>query len=78
SVLFWKSASVEGEITVEGAKWPVLPIIATCGMLGALVALTVFAGPITDYLHGVAAQIFDTSGYIQAVLGEGALALLGQ
>ena len=78
SVLFWKSASVEGEITVEGAKWPVLPIIATCGMLGGLVALTVFAGPITDYLHGVAAQIFDTSGYIQAVLGEGALALLGQ
>ena len=78
SVLFWKSASVDGEITVEGAKWPVLPIVAACGMLGALVVLTAFGGPVTDYLHGVAAQIFDISGYIQAVLGENALALLGQ
>ncbi|CAM3608687.1 monovalent cation/H+ antiporter subunit D [Thalassospira profundimaris] len=78
SVLFWKSASVDGEITVDGAKWPVLPIIASCGMLGALVALTIFAGPITDYLNGVSAQLFDTSQYIEAVLGENALSLLGQ
>ncbi|HBU98441.1 monovalent cation/H+ antiporter subunit D, partial [Thalassospira lucentensis] len=28
SVLFWKSSSLDGEIVVEGAKWPVLPIIA--------------------------------------------------
>lgn len=78
SVLFWKSASVEGEIEVEGAKWPVLPIVASCGMLAALVALTVFAGPISDYLNGAAAQLFDTSDYIEAVLGQGALAQLGQ
>lgn len=78
SVLFWKSASVDGEITVEGAKWPVLPIVASCGMLTALIALTVFAGPISDYLNGVAAQLFDTSDYIEAVLGQGALAQLGQ
>jgi len=78
SVLFWKTASVEGEITVEGAKWPVLPVVATCGMLAALVALTVFAGPITDYLNGVSAQLFDTTQYIEAVLGEDALSLVGQ
>ncbi len=70
SVLFWKSASAEGVIEVEGANWPVLPIIAACGMLGALVVLTVFAAPITDYLQGTAAQLFDTTDYIRAVLGE--------
>ncbi|PKR59968.1 monovalent cation/H+ antiporter subunit D [Thalassospira lohafexi] len=78
SVLFWKSASAEGEIVVEGAKWPVLPIIAACGMLGGLFALTVFAGPISSYLNGTADQIFDTSQYIRAVLGDGALAQFGQ
>lgn len=78
SVLFWKSASVDGEITVEGAKWPVLPIIASCGMVSGLIALTIFAGPITEYLNGVAAQLFDTSHYIEAVLGENALSLVGQ
>jgi len=78
SVLFWKSSSLEGEIVVEGAKWPVLPIIAACGMLGGLVALTVFAGPISSYLNGTADQIFDTSQYIRAVLGDGALAQFGQ
>lgn len=78
SVLFWKSSSLDGEIVVEGAKWPVLPIIAACGMLGGLVALTVFAGPISHYLNGTADQIFDTSQYIRAVLGDGALAQFGQ
>ena len=78
SVLFWKSSSLEGEIVVEGAKWPVLPIISACGMLGGLVALTVFAGPISHYLNGTADQIFDTSQYIRAVLGDGALAQFGQ
>ena len=78
SVLFWKSASVDGEITVEGAKWPVLPIIASCGMVSGLIALTIFAGPITEYLNGVAAQLFDTSHYIEAVLGANALSLVGQ
>ena len=78
SVLFWKSSSVDGEITVQGAKWPVLPIIASCGMVGALIVLTVFAGPISDYLQGAALQLFDTSQYIEAVLGENALSLVGQ
>ncbi|WP_033067787.1 monovalent cation/H+ antiporter subunit D [Thalassospira australica] len=78
SVLFWKSSSVDGEITVQGAKWPVLPIIASCGMVGALVALTVFAGPISEYLQGAAMQLFEPSQYIEAVLGENALSLVGQ
>ncbi len=70
SILFWKSASAEGEIVIEGANWPVLPIVAACGMLVALVALTVFAASIMDYLDGTAAQLFDTTDYIRAVLGE--------
>lgn len=78
SVLFWKSASVEGEITVEGAKWPALPIVAACSMLGALVVLTVFGGSVMNYLDGVSAQLFNTGDYIRAVLGDGALAQLGQ
>ncbi|MCC9620678.1 monovalent cation/H+ antiporter subunit D [Thalassospira sp. MA62] len=78
SVLFWKSASAEGRIVVENAKWPVLPIVSACSMVAALVVLTVFAGPISDYLNGTALQVFDTSNYIQAVLGRDALTLLGQ
>lgn len=78
SVLFWKSASAEGVIEVEGANWPVLPIIAASGMLVALVALTVFAAPIMDYLDGTAGQLFDTTDYIRAVLGEIPATQLGQ
>jgi multicomponent K+:H+ antiporter subunit D len=78
SVLFWKSSSVEGEIVVQDAKWPVLPVVASCGMLAGLVALTVFAGPISTYLQGVSVQVFETSGYIEAVLGADVLAQIGQ
>lgn len=46
-----------------------MPVFALFAML---VLLTVFAGPVTDYADAVAAQLFDPSGYIGAVLkGEG-------
>ncbi|MFH1807044.1 MAG: monovalent cation/H+ antiporter subunit D [Pseudomonadota bacterium] len=73
SVLFWKSASVEGQIETGETEWPVLPIVAAGGMVAAMIALTVFAAPIVGYLDATAAQIFDTSGYIGAVLGPDAV-----
>lgn len=71
SVLFWKSSAVEGHIDEpENAQWPVLPIVAAGGMLVALVALTVFAGPVTDYLQATAHGLIDPTDYIHAVLGS--------
>jgi len=34
----------------------------------------VFAGPVETYLEATAAQLYAPSGYIEAVLGQGALA----
>jgi multicomponent K+:H+ antiporter subunit D len=34
-----------------------------------MVLLAVLAGPATDYLEATAAQLYDPSGYIEAVLG---------
>ncbi len=70
SVLFWKSA---GEAAAPQA-WPAGPVVAASAMLAALAALTVFAGPVERYLDATAAQLYAPSAYIEAVLGETALA----
>ncbi|OKH87901.1 monovalent cation/H+ antiporter subunit D [Thalassospira sp. TSL5-1] len=70
SVLFWKSSAIEGDIqTASDQTFPHQTIIAAGMMLAMLVALTVFAGPVTGYLHDTSAELFDTSGYIRAVMG---------
>jgi len=73
SVLFWKTAKSEGEAAAAQA-WPAGPVIAAGATLAALAALTVFAGPVETYLEATAAQLYAPSGYIEAVLGQGALA----
>jgi len=45
-----------------------LPFVAVFALLGGLVALTVFAGVVTDYTNATAEQLFDPSLYIDAVL----------
>ncbi|OSQ40827.1 monovalent cation/H+ antiporter subunit D [Thalassospira mesophila] len=70
SVLFWKSSAIEGEIqTASDQTFPKQTVIAAGMMLAMLVGLTVFAGPITGYLHDTSVELFDTTDYIRAVMG---------
>ena len=78
SVLFWKPASLApaearpdagAPDAAPGAEpWAVAAIFAG---LFALVALSVLAGPAMTYVEATAAQLFDPSGYVSAVLGRG-------
>ena len=85
SLLFWKSSDPSFAAVPVGAEGgdlaaelpdqpapPRLPFVPVFALFAMLVLLTVFAGPVTDYADAVAAQLFDPSGYIGAVLkGEG-------
>jgi len=68
SLLFWKPAAAAGRLESTAAP-AALPLVTLGLLLAALVLLTVFAGPVTDYLDATAAQLFDPRGYIAAVLG---------
>ncbi len=78
--VFWKShdaslaATPEEEDTdsEEEAPAPVaaLPFVAIFALMGGLVLLTVFAGPMMGYAEATAAQLFDPSAYIETVLGR--------
>ncbi len=70
SVVFWKSASVPGpEEDKTAPSLPALPMAAAGAMLAAMVAVAVFAGPVTGYLEATAASLYEPAGYIRAVLG---------
>ena len=83
SEIFWKShdashiREAEPELTEDDAQpeqeeatrsAPALPFVACFGLLGGLVLLTVFSGPMMEYTDATAAQLFDPSIYIDAVL----------
>ncbi|KIC17678.1 monovalent cation/H+ antiporter subunit D [Leisingera sp. ANG-Vp] len=78
SILFWKGHGLpqdeeepdETDGTETGAKPAHLPFVACFALLGGLVALTVFAGPATNYAEQTAAQLYAPADYIQAVLGK--------
>ncbi|MGJ8582771.1 MAG: monovalent cation/H+ antiporter subunit D [Marinosulfonomonas sp.] len=79
SLIFWKTEDVpeedptdESEPEPEPTKTPALPFVAAFGLLAGLVALTVFAGPALTYSESTAAQLFDPTAYINAVLKGGA------
>ncbi|CAN1516683.1 HyfB Formate hydrogenlyase subunit 3/Multisubunit Na+/H+ antiporter, MnhD subunit [Paracoccaceae bacterium] len=61
SHLFWKP---EGE--APKAKVEPVALLATLGLVAGLVALTVFAGPVTDWLAETAEALHDPAGYIAA------------
>ena len=70
TTLFWKSEAigVEAPPTLQ-RRASSLPTAAAGALLAGTVVLSLFAGPATRHLEATAAQIFDTRGYIDAVLG---------
>ncbi len=78
SQLFWKSTAIPADETPDsGTPGPsdppatalaLAPVFAALGVLACLVA---FARPVAIYLEQTAAELFDASAYIAAVLPEG-------
>ncbi|MEM1419700.1 MAG: monovalent cation/H+ antiporter subunit D [Pseudomonadota bacterium] len=71
SSVFWKSAqeaAVEVPAHDDARQSESLALTATFGIIGALVVVTVLAGPIADYLNATAGQLYAPAQYIGAVL----------
>ncbi len=69
STLFWKSATFE-TMQMAPARWQrTADLVPTVAIILLLAALTVFAGPATDYMDAAAGQLFSPTSYIEAVLG---------
>ncbi len=80
SVLFWKSTGLvpepvdpEADAVADDRPQPagamaVAPTVLAVAMLGLL---AVFAGPVSAYLGDAAGQLYDSSGYVSAVMGSG-------
>jgi multicomponent K+:H+ antiporter subunit D len=76
SLLFWSSTAISApETTAPTHETPrpagTLELAPAMAALALLAGLAVFAGPVTDYVEATAAQLFDRSGYVTAVLGTG-------
>ncbi|MQY42994.1 monovalent cation/H+ antiporter subunit D [Epibacterium sp. SM1969] len=72
TLIFWKSydASTEGTEGREVAPARPLPFVAVFSLVAALVALTVFSGPMSKYAEATAAQLFAPTAYLETVLGD--------
>ncbi|WP_424979048.1 monovalent cation/H+ antiporter subunit D [Leisingera sp. S232] len=79
SLLFWKGHGLPADEQDPSKGLPAdslpakpaqLPFVACFGLLGGLIALTVFAGPATRYAEATAAQLYAPSAYIDTVLGR--------
>ena len=81
SQIFWRSHQValvqadtaecedeEANIADLSPPQPALPMVAIGSLIALLVALTIFAGPVTRNLSATAAQLFAPGPYISAVL----------
>ncbi|WP_006786537.1 monovalent cation/H+ antiporter subunit D [Thiorhodospira sibirica] len=72
SLVFWKTHEAGQPLRRRARRLPVgnaLPFVATGGLLACMVILTAFAGPVALYLDQTAAQLFEPTRYIHAVLG---------
>jgi multicomponent K+:H+ antiporter subunit D len=67
SMVFWK-VDPAPDAASPATQPAALPFVATGGLIAGIVALTVFAGPVTSFLSATSAQIFDKQGYINAVM----------
>jgi multicomponent K+:H+ antiporter subunit D len=67
SMVFWK-VDPAPDAASPATPPTALPFVATGGLIAGIVALTVFAGPVTSFLSATSAQIFDKQGYINAVM----------
>lgn len=71
STIFWKleDGYIGGKPKNAAARRSeAMTFAATFGIVGALVALTVFANPVSSYLNATAGQLYAPAGYIGAVL----------
>ncbi len=64
SRIFWKASALDAQPHDHPAEG--LAITVTIALLVALAALTVFAGPVTDWLSETAATLYSSEGYIAA------------
>lgn len=70
STLFWKPSAMEAEAHERPPEG--LAFTATFGLLAGLVALTVLAGPVTDWLNDTTAGLYAPDAYIAAARLEAA------
>lgn len=70
SQVFWKAYAIATTQAHPEPKREPLAFAAVFALVLALVALTVMAGPVTDWLAGTSAELFDRSAYINAVLPQ--------
>ena len=77
SVLFWKSTAVQVDPVDDDTPKSDLPAPASAMQvapsmmaIALLVGLAMFAGPVTGYLEAAAAQLYDSTGYEDAVLSR--------
>ncbi len=68
SAVFWKAYEQDEEAAAHEGS---LEFVAVGGIVALLVAMTVFAGPLTQWMEMTAAQVHDSADYIASVrLGE--------
>jgi multicomponent K+:H+ antiporter subunit D len=67
SILFW---SVRADVPGSASGASPRLLMATLALLGASVAMTVFAAPLKRYTDAAAAQLLDRGAYADAVLGD--------
>ncbi len=72
SALFWKSTATPDPETEAPAPAPAaagpLEVAPAMAGLAVLALLAAFAGPLSSYLQDTAAQLYDRTGYVTAVL----------
>ncbi|WP_372839908.1 monovalent cation/H+ antiporter subunit D [Phaeovulum sp.] len=66
AALFWEVPREPASVSGKPFAWG-----GIAGLLGAMVALTVAAGPISNWLNATAVAIYTPAPYIEAVLGSG-------
>lgn len=71
STLFWKSGTAPAAPAPDPLPEP-LSLAACCALVAALAALTLFAGPVTDWLAATSHALHDPQAYIAANRLEGA------
>jgi multicomponent K+:H+ antiporter subunit D len=80
TLIFWKSHGLPSEqaagedasesATTTTERTSALPFVACFSLLAGLVALTLFAGPVTRYTTATAADLFAPEAYIETVLAN--------
>lgn len=68
SQVFWKAHAITTTQTRPEGKPEPLAFAVIFTLLAGLLALTILAGPVTDWLAGTSAELFDRAAYINAIL----------